>query len=74
MSDIQVYSSGLCYCSVCAPKEMEAAEVAEATNGANPTGLDHGWSVSSDPTFRSGQSNPCACEQDNSRRHWLLNC
>lgn len=74
MSDVTLYSRGIVYASACAPKDMEGEQVAEAANGIYPTGLDHGWAISKDATFKSGETNPCKCDQDQSRRHWLLSC
>ena len=73
-SPVMVYSFGLCYASVCAPKDMEGEKVAEEADYVHPTGLDHGWSVSDDKNFRSGETNPCECNHEADRRHWLLSC
>lgn len=74
MSEIAIYAEGLCSLSVCAPKAMTQDEVAEAVNSQRPTGLDHGWEISGDKTFRNGQPMPCPCEQNPDCQHWLLNC
>lgn len=71
---VELYSVGICHASACAPEAMTGDEVADAANGIQPTGLDHGWAISSDETFRSGQPNPCVCNSDAGRRHWLLSC
>ena len=68
------YGVGLCFASVCAPAALSIDEVLEAVNSRWPTGLDHGWTVSPAETFRTGQPNPCPCEQDSSRVHRLLEC
>ena len=70
---LEVYSSGLCYCSVCTDL-IDPAEVAAETNRQNPTGLDRGWSISDDPTFANGQPNPCPCNHHEGRQHFLLSC
>ena len=55
MTDIvQVYSSGLLFCSVCAPKEMTPKQVAENVNLYNPSGTTNGWEISPDKTFLQG--------------------
>lgn len=74
MSAVTVYSMGVVCCSVCAPADMDGDAVAAEVNRAHPSGTESGWSVSQDETFRTGQPNPCACEADPSRRHWLMDC
>jgi hypothetical protein len=74
MSDVEIYSSGLCCASVCAPKDMEGDQVADAVNAKRPTGISSRWEISEDKQFKSGEPNPCTCETDPERRHWLLNC
>jgi len=71
---VEIYANGLCACSACAPGDMDAAQVAAAVNDANPTGIDSRWSVSADPFFRTGEPNPCPCNDDAARQHWLLEC
>lgn len=68
------YKVGLCFASVCAPLDMPIEQVEADTNSAHPTGLDHGWKLSDSPEFLGGQSNPCPCEHDPARQHWLLSC
>jgi hypothetical protein len=70
--DVFIYTVGICYASACAPIALEGKDVAEAVNLLQPTGLEHGWAVSEDLTFSSGESNPCSCQEDPERRHWLL--
>lgn len=72
--DVYVYASGICIASVCAPADLDGNGVAEAVNSVHPTGLNHGWAVSKDETFASGETNPCTCQEDDTRRHWLLEC
>lgn len=71
---VNVYALGIVCASVCAPEHLDAEQVADALNRQEPTGISSRWRVSDDPQFRSGQTNPCPCEQDSSRRHWLLSC
>ena len=70
--DPEVYSVGIVAASVCtalAPDEM-----LRAVNAAHPTGLEHGWSLSEEATFKTGDSNPCQCNHDPMRKHYLLKC
>jgi hypothetical protein len=70
--DIYIYSVGPFCASVCAPAIMEGEDVAFEVECHRPCGTDPGWTVSADINFASGQPNPCVCEEDPSRRHWLL--
>lgn len=70
---VHVYSHGLCHASACAPAELTAEQVSDAVNASHPTGIASRWQHAAEP-FVSGQPNPCACEQDADRRHWLLQC
>jgi len=72
---VNIYSQGIIACSACAPMGMEGQEVAEAVNLLSPTGISSEWSISEDETFQGGKkSNPCVCEDDSKRWHWLLQC
>ena len=73
MNAVIVYAQGLVCCSACAPLDMQAADVELAVNHQHPTGIASRWSVTDD-TFKGGQPNPCACDTDSTRRHWLLTC
>ena len=72
MRELEIYSEGLCYCSVCTilPKE----KVAEAVNSEMPTGISSSWKVSEDKTFLDGEPNGRSCERDSERKHYLLEC
>ena len=74
VSDFNVYIWGLVHVSICGPKGAADEQVERAANRLHPTGLEHGWKLSKDPTFSGGQPNPCECDQDPDRRHWLLDC
>jgi hypothetical protein len=74
MDDVIAYGVGIVYACACAPKDTPIEEVEAAVNEQHPTGLSHGWAKSSDETFSGGQSNPCPCNSDPSRLHWLLSC
>jgi len=72
---IYIYSAGLTYVSVCAPREMTGAEVTLATNYKHATGIESAWALSDDLTFQHGETNPCACnDHPTERLHWLLGC
>lgn len=74
MSAVTVYEAGPICASACAPESMNGTEVAAEVNRIHPAGTESGWSVSKDPRFSGGQTNPCACHKDSGRRHWLLKC
>jgi hypothetical protein len=71
---VEVYSWGLCHASACAPDNLDGEAVAEAVNAKLPTGIESRWQISDDETFKTGCPNPCLCDQDTSRKHWLLVC
>lgn len=73
MTEIHVYSEGLVVCSVCTSL-TDPAEVAQKLNALSHPGTRSGWSVSSDPTFRDGNPNPCPCDMDPARLHFLMEC
>ena len=70
---INIYNMGIVHCSVCTPKEMTREEVVAAVNNNAPTGLSHGWLIDS-KKFASGQENPCICEHNVDRLHYLMVC
>lgn len=70
--DIYIYVVGAFYASACAPASMEGADVAAAVEKHSPCGTESGWTVSPDPHFGGGETNPCQCEEDPDRKHWLL--
>lgn len=69
---VVVYATGLLCCSVCAPATMERDAVELAVNAAHPCGIEQGWLISNDPTFKDGTPIPATCNADPARRHWLL--
>ena len=71
---IDIYSSGLLYCSVCADKNQSIDDITTELNDINPTGISSKWKLSEDKTFASGESNPCQCEHDSNRMHYLFIC
>ena len=73
MNDLVIYSNGLCCCSVCTDIE-DLDELTRRVNEENPTGVESQWSISEDTHFRQGQPNPCQCEKDSNRKHYLFTC
>lgn len=69
---IIVYGVGLVYASACVPAETETAAVEAEVNRLFPTGVGP-WQISGQE-FRTGEPNPCECDTDPSRLHYLLNC
>lgn len=69
---VETYSVGICHASACAPSEMSREEVEGAVNAMHPTGIGP-W-LANEPTFATGDPNPCECNTDVERRHWLLTC
>ena len=72
--DVTVYSNGIIACSVCVPKGMPRDEVEDCVNIVNPTGTNGRWAISEDETFSAGDPNPCQCNDDTERLHYLMNC
>ena len=73
MKKIVIYSNGLIHCSVCADAKLTKQEVEAETNLENPTGIGSQWRVSKDQ-FNDGGKNPKPCEEDKSRKHYLMVC
>lgn len=71
---IEIYAKGLVYCSVCAPNGMTVKEVERKVNIYNPTGVSSRWKISPNKTFKDGLTNPCKCENDSSKLHYLCVC
>lgn len=65
---------GIVNLSVCVPEDMPVDDVLDEANLTNPTGLEWGWSISTDEHFATGQTNPCPCEKIPGRVHRLLHC
>ena len=74
MENVEVYSLGIVSLSCCASNDLTIEEITVKINTYHPTGIDSNWKLSKDKTFASGESNPCQCEQDENRKHYLFNC
>jgi hypothetical protein len=74
MDTIEIYASGILYCSVCAPKRLAVRTVERVVNELNPTLITTKWKVSKDKTFKTGETNPCICENYPDRLHYLMEC
>lgn len=72
--DVQIMAWGLVYLTTCAPADTPANVLEAEADRQHPTGLEHGWRISADESFKSGQPNPCPCEQVDGRQHTLLEC
>lgn len=75
ISDIHVYSVGLCNLSVCALKDIPIEKITEKVNQEHPTGLSNEWALSKRKQFADGTKMPCPCDtHPKTRRHYLFNC
>lgn len=70
---VVVYSHGPVYLSACAPAGMAVADIERNVNMSHPTGISSQWALASTP-FASGEPNPCPCNDDAGRLHYLLSC
>ncbi len=60
--------------SVCVPADWPRALVEASANVKKPAGTSQGWKVSADECFHGGEPNPCQCERNPERMHYLLDC
>lgn len=74
MGYVTVMSWGLVSLSACAPADTSIEDITHEVNLQQPTGISSRWALSEDKTFSGGQPNPCPCEQDLTRLHYLFNC
>jgi hypothetical protein len=72
--NVEPYAIGVLCLSCCAPASMSRKEVKRQVNLAHPTGISSEWDFSSDEHFADGTPNPCACEHDPERMHYLMEC
>lgn len=73
LEEIDVYASGVCYCSVCVDREAAILEIAEILNREHPTGITSDWELANE-SFAGGEPNPCTCPEDDGKRHYLFRC
>ncbi len=66
------YNVGIVHASVCT--DLPVDEATARLNAEHPTGIESKWHPSAEPTFLGGQPNPCACEHDATRKHYLFSC
>ena len=71
---VKVYAQGMVSLLCCAPADMPTDQVEASVNQQVPAGGDLRWSMADDPTFKSGEPNPCVCHDDAGRLHYLLHC
>jgi hypothetical protein len=71
---VDIYSRGMCHCSVCVPKDADVAEIESQVNEKNPTGIRSQWKVDKSAKFATGESNPHPCEHSAERLHYLMVC
>lgn len=72
--DVHVYTTGLVHCSICVPKGVSLREAVAYVNRTHSTGIASTWNHSRDKHFASGELNPCPCETERGRTHYLLVC
>ena len=71
--DFEAYAVGFVCASACTTLPIE--EATARLNAAHPTGLTHGWEPSKDETFKSGDPNPCPCnDHPETHQHYLFVC
>lgn len=73
MNEVDIYSVGICYMSLCAPNGMTPQEIERQANEKHPSGVTHPWTIANED-FKDGAKNPHLCEQDKGRLHYLLMC
>lgn len=75
MSEVEVYAPfGIVHCSVCVPKDMSKEDIELEVNRINPTGISSEWKISDNTHFNTGETNPCICNQNPEKMHYLMNC
>lgn len=70
--EIYVYSMGIASASVCAPEILEGEGIASYLDKHRPGDVVRKWRVASPTSFPTGESNPCRCNQDDERLHWMF--
>lgn len=73
LAKFDILSIGLCYMTVCTNVESPI-DIEKLANAEHPSGVSSPWRLSTDKNFATGHTNPCACEHDGGRKHYLLSC
>jgi hypothetical protein len=68
---LTIYAEGVFALSVCT--DLSPHEATAEVNQMSPAGTAKGWMISEEP-FATGQPNPCLCERDPDRKHYLFVC
>jgi len=75
MEKVEVYSNGIVSCSACADNSLSIREITKEVNRINPSEISSKWKLSKDKNFKSGETNPCPCENfPYTRKHYLFVC
>ena len=74
MAYVHVYSEGPVALCACYPDDMPLDDVITEVNRQRPTGIRSKWSPALEPTFATGQPNPCPCNATEGRTHRLFHC
>lgn len=73
-NEVIIYYTGVIHISVCAPVGLPIEAVCDEANRQHPTGISSRWGRSERHAFVGGEPNPCPCQDDARRQHWLLAC
>lgn len=72
-NNIEIYAKGPLSLSVCSPFDPE--ETTRRVNVQHRCGTELGWMLSADPTFATGEPNPCPCEREpDTHMHYFYDC
>lgn len=73
--DYTPYNIGICYLSVCAHKSIKPEDLEKQVSMDHPTDVRSEWKLSKDTHFADGvNTNPCVCNMDEERMHYLFSC
>lgn len=53
--EVEVYATGMAYCSVCADGALDGGDVAKKVEEENPAGTEHGWGIA-EQDFATGEA------------------
>jgi len=72
---INVIDVGDMMCAVCAPIGMQREVIERRINQHYPPIDGPPWRIAPDLYYEGERlDNPCACESNDQRQHWLLKC